>query len=287
MLPKGPACTSAGPPSAVCTRLGRSASRSIAVIAPAAPTSAAVTGAPRGRRRPRRCAPRRASRSSWLEGERDDGHHLARGGDVEAVLPRHAVGAAAEAEDHVAQGAVVHVERAAPGDRARVERALVAEREPEVAGVVDHRREQVVRGGDGVDVAGEVQVDVVRGDQRGAARRRSPPPLTPKTGPSEGSRRQSTARLPRRRIPIASADRGGRLALAGGRRVDRRHEDEPARAGGPWRGRRTGERARARSWPCRGPRRPRARRGGRARGRRRGSAAASKVEGVIARSAVA
>ena len=44
MLPKGPQCTSAGPPSRVWTRFGRIASLSNRVIAPAAFSSAAVTG---------------------------------------------------------------------------------------------------------------------------------------------------------------------------------------------------------------------------------------------------
>jgi formate--tetrahydrofolate ligase len=44
MLPNGPPCTSAGPPSRVCTRLGRMASLSSSVMAPAALSSAAVTG---------------------------------------------------------------------------------------------------------------------------------------------------------------------------------------------------------------------------------------------------
>ena len=44
MLPKGPACRMAGPPSSVCTRLGRSASLSSSVMAPVAPSSRAYTG---------------------------------------------------------------------------------------------------------------------------------------------------------------------------------------------------------------------------------------------------
>ena len=52
---------------------------------------------------------------------------------------------------HVAEEAIVHVERAAPGDLARIDLALVAERRAEVARVVDHRGEELVR--DGVDVA--------------------------------------------------------------------------------------------------------------------------------------
>src|SRR3954454_25043012 len=46
MLPKGPACTSAGVPSSVWSRFGLTASRRIVAIAPAARRSLAVTGSP-------------------------------------------------------------------------------------------------------------------------------------------------------------------------------------------------------------------------------------------------
>ena len=45
MLPNGPACTNAGPPSSVCTRFGRIASLSNIAIAPEALRSRARTGA--------------------------------------------------------------------------------------------------------------------------------------------------------------------------------------------------------------------------------------------------
>ena len=46
MLPKGPACTSTGVFSSVCSRLGLMASRMMTVMAPAALSSSAVTGSP-------------------------------------------------------------------------------------------------------------------------------------------------------------------------------------------------------------------------------------------------
>jgi hypothetical protein len=46
--------------------------------------------------------------------EAEDRHHLARGGDVEAGLARHALGAAPEPDDDVAQRAIVHVHHAPP-----------------------------------------------------------------------------------------------------------------------------------------------------------------------------
>ncbi len=46
MLPNGPACTSTGVFSSVCSRFGASASRMMTAIAPAPPMSSAVTGLP-------------------------------------------------------------------------------------------------------------------------------------------------------------------------------------------------------------------------------------------------
>ena len=69
-------------------------------------------------------------------------HDLGRGGDVEAGLARVAVGGAAERDDEVAQRAVVHVDRAPPADRQRVDAELVAV----VDRGVDQRGEQVVGG---------------------------------------------------------------------------------------------------------------------------------------------
>ncbi len=48
MFPNGPACTSTGVFSSVCSRLGLMASVIITVIAPAALSCSAVTGSPSG-----------------------------------------------------------------------------------------------------------------------------------------------------------------------------------------------------------------------------------------------
>ncbi len=58
-------------------------------------------------------------------GEAEDGHDFGGDGDVEAVFAGAAVGGAAEAVDDLAEGAVVHVERAAPGDAPGVDTVLV------------------------------------------------------------------------------------------------------------------------------------------------------------------
>ena len=85
--------------------------------------------------------------------------------DVEAVLAGEAVGRAAEADHDFSKRTVVHVEHAPPGDAAQVE----AERVAPVDVVVDHRREQVVRRSDGVEIAGKVQVDRVHRHDLGVA----------------------------------------------------------------------------------------------------------------------
>ena len=80
---------------------------------------------------------------------------------------------------------------------------------------VEHRGEEVVRRGDRVEVAGEVEVEVLhRHDLRWPPP--AAPPLTPKTGPSEASRRQRNGRSPDARKPLRERDRSRRLALAGG-----------------------------------------------------------------------
>ena len=165
MLPNGPACTSTGVFSSVCSRFGLSASRMITAIAPA--PSMLLGG---HRRRRRRCSRPRSGRAARAcprseRGQREDRHHLGGGGDVEAGLPRDAVHVAAQADDDVAQRPVVDVEHPAPGDVVQVEAGLVAL----VEMVVEQRREQVVRRGDRVEVAGEVQVQDLHRDDLAVA----------------------------------------------------------------------------------------------------------------------
>ncbi len=156
-------------------------------------------------------------------GEAEGRHHFRGHGDVETVLARISVFRAAEADDDLAQGAIVHVERALPRDAARVE----AERVAPVDVIVDHRREQVVGGSDRVKIAGEMQVDRVhRDDLRIAAAGGAA--FQPEAG-AERRLAQADDRLPAKAVEaVAETDRRGRLALAGRRRADRRHEDQLA-----------------------------------------------------------
>ena len=106
-----------------------------------------------------------------VPGQRQDGHHLGGGGDVEAAAPAHAL--AALADDDLAQGAVPEVDDPLPHDPVRVDveplqaapaQAPVAQPLLVVEPRVQGGGEQVVGRGDGVDVAGQVQVHLVHGD---------------------------------------------------------------------------------------------------------------------------
>ena len=98
-------------------------------------------------------------------GQAEDGHHFAGHRDVKAVLPGGAVHLAAQAVGDKAQLPVVHVHAALPGHPAGVDVVGVAL----VDAVVHHGRQQVVGRADGVQVAGEVQVDVLHGHHLGVA----------------------------------------------------------------------------------------------------------------------
>src|SRR5699024_3225024 len=94
-----------------------------------------------------------------------DGHDLGGHGDDEAVLPGHAVDLPAQADDDVPQGPVVHVQAALDQHPPGVDAQGVAL----LHVVVQHGAAQVVGGGDGVHVPGEVKVDVLHGQHLGVA----------------------------------------------------------------------------------------------------------------------
>ena len=121
------------------------------------------------------------------------------------------------------QGAVVEVHDPAPRDRQRVDLELVAVHEVRV----DHRREQVVGRADGVDVAREVEVQVLHRDQlRVAAAGRAALDAEDRAQRrlAQGQHGVDTEGVHRLREP----DRGDRLALAQRRRRDRRDVDDLA-----------------------------------------------------------
>ena len=90
----------------------------------------------------------------------EDCHNLAGNGDVKAIFARHTVEPAAETVGDETKLAVVHIDAALPCDLAHVN----AERVTLLNVVVEHSCKQVVRGADGVEVAGEMQIDVFHRD---------------------------------------------------------------------------------------------------------------------------
>ena len=156
-----------------------------------------------------------------IAGETEHRHDLGGDRDVEAVLTRKAVRHAAQAVDDRAQRTVVHVDHAAPGDAAGVEIELVAP----VDVIVDHRREQVVRGADGMEIAGEVQVDVLHRHHLGVAAAGGAA-LHPEARPERGLTGAAHRPLADPVQGVAEPNRGGRLAFARRGRGDRRDQDQ-------------------------------------------------------------
>ena len=73
-------------------------------------------------------------------GQAENRHHLRCHSDVKTALPRVTVRGAAQPEDDLAQGAVIHVQHALPADATRVDVQRVAVFDV----IVDHRGEQIV-----------------------------------------------------------------------------------------------------------------------------------------------
>ena len=156
-------------------------------------------------------------------GEAEDGHDLAGHGDVVAGLARDAVEPAAEAVDDLAHGAVVEVDHAAPRDRQRVDLELVAVHQVGV----DHGGEQVVGRADGVDVAGEVEVEVLHGDDLRVAAAGGAA-LDAEDRAQRGLAQGEHDLLADLRHGLGEADGGDGLALAQRRRRDGRDVDDLA-----------------------------------------------------------
>ena len=87
----------------------------------------------------------------------EDGHDLRGDGDHEVVFTGNSVGWSSHTDDQIPQGTVVHVEAAFEDDAARVDVKGISLLDM----VVDHGAEQVVGGGDCVNVTGEVEVNVL------------------------------------------------------------------------------------------------------------------------------
>jgi hypothetical protein len=138
-------------------------------------------------------------------------------------LAREAVGDAAEVDHDVSQRPVVHVHHPAPDDAAGIDFQLVAP----VDVVVDHRREQIVSAGDGVEITGEMQVHFLhRHHLRHAAARC--PALHAEIRPERGFADADHGLLADPVETVTQAHGGRGLALARRRRIDRRDQDQLA-----------------------------------------------------------
>ena len=126
-------------------------------------------------------------------------------------------------DDDLAQRAVVHVHHALPGDAAHVD----AERVALMDVVVDQRRQQVVRRRDGVEVAGEMQVDVLHRHHLGIAAAGGAA-LDAEARPERGLAQAEHRLLADAVQRVAEPDRGRGLALARRRRGDRGDQDQLA-----------------------------------------------------------
>ena len=153
----------------------------------------------------------------------EDRHDLRRRGDHEALLPGDAVDLAAEPDHGVAELAVVDVEGARPGDRLGVdlERVAVVDRR------VERGRQQVVRRGDRVEVAVQVEVDLFHRDDLGVAAAGAAA-LDPEDRPHRRFAQGEDHVLADRAEALGERDGGRGLALAGLRRRDRRRDHELA-----------------------------------------------------------
>ena len=152
-----------------------------------------------------------------------DRHHLGGDRDVKAALARKAVRRTAERGGDLAQRPVVHVKHPPPGHPAHVDVEVIAP----VDVIVDQRGEQVVGRGDGVKVAGEMEVYVLHRHDLGVAAA-GRPALDAEIGAERGLAQADGRLLADGRQPVAEPHRGRRLALTRRRRTDRRYQDQLA-----------------------------------------------------------
>ncbi len=140
----------------------------------------------------------------------EDRHDFGGDGDIKTALARKTVRHAAERGDERAQRPVVHVHHPPPGDAARID----IERIAPIDMVVDHRREQIMGRRDRMEIAGEMEVDILhRHDLRIATA--GSPALDAEARPERRLAHADDGLLADQIEPVAETDSGRRLALAG------------------------------------------------------------------------
>ena len=93
-------------------------------------------------------------------GQAKDCHHLAGNGNHVMIFTWNTVDGTAHAHNNITQGTVIHIHNAGEDNAARVNFQRIAL----LHMVVNHRAQQVVCRTDGVDVTGEMQVDILHWD---------------------------------------------------------------------------------------------------------------------------
>ena len=172
-------------------------------------------------RKPHQDAPQTLLQIADVFRKRQHGHHLGGGRNQHLVLARIPVLGSSEADDNVAQAAVVHIHGAIPQDAARIEAQVVGK----VHVVADHRRQEVVGRRHRMDVTGKVQVDILHGQNLR---------ITPARGAAFYSENRTQRRFAQgddRSMAQAvqahgEADRSSGFPLAVSGRRDGRHHDE-------------------------------------------------------------
>ena len=146
--------------------------------------------------------------------EAEDRHDLRRNRDIESRFPHDAVVITAEPGRNLAQGTVVHIDHASPGDSPGIDIELILP----VHVIVDQRGEQIVGCADRMKIAGKMQIDVGhRDDLRVAAAGRTA--LHAKARPQARLAQADRGLFADQVHPVAEANGRGGLALTGrGRR---------------------------------------------------------------------
>ena len=156
-----------------------------------------------------------------VRSQAEDRHHLTGYGDLEAIFSGGAVCLAAQTDDGVAQGTVVHIQAALEENTAGVDAQYIALLDM----VVDEGAEQVVGGGDGMHIAGEVEVDVLHGDNLGIAAAGSTA-LDAEYRAERGLTQGDDSLLADAGHRLTQTYGGGSFALTGGSGVDGGNQDQ-------------------------------------------------------------
>ena len=158
-----------------------------------------------------------------VSSQAQNSHDFGSDGDVVAILTRSAVDLAAQAVGDETQLTVVHIDATAPGDLTGVDAQSVAL----VNMVIEHSSQQVVGSTDGVEVTGEVQVDVLHGDDLCVAAAGSAA-LDAEHGAQGGLTQSDHNVLADLAHTVSQTNSGSGLALTGGGGVDSGNQNQLA-----------------------------------------------------------